>query len=42
MEIEVQRGDLKTKEDYKRYKMYLHELMLDKQMREARRNGSSG
>ena len=31
MEIEVQRGDLKTKEDYKRYKMYLHELMLEKQ-----------
>lgn len=31
MEIELTRDNLKTKEDYKRYKMYLHELMLEKQ-----------
>ena len=31
MEMELSRDNLKTKEDYKRFKMYLHEMMLQKQ-----------
>ena len=29
--MNVERKELKTKEDYKRYKAYLHEMMLQKQ-----------
>lgn len=31
LEVNVERKELKTKEDYKRYKAYLHEMMLQKQ-----------
>ena len=31
IEMELSRDNLKTKDDYKRYKMYLHEAMLQKQ-----------